>query len=358
MLRLTKPLGANSFGRCCAIDMAIDQPSPPINEIEADRCLVTNRSDIMATLAKADHRMLAGDYRAASAFYGAVGRLAEAGAAINRSELLRACDAALWLDQRFAAVLHEGLAAAGLSPDNRHPQFQKSLEIMMGQRRRDRVFTHFPQLPQSYFYPDLPQVDFADNAAGQWRAEVEQQADTILSEACSLLSEPANFLPYVQQTSARPQGDVHGLLDNPDWSTCYLTDRGQPIAERVARAPVTFQTLNTKVPLCRIGSRAPSIMFSLLRAHAQIAPHTGMINTRFVCHLPLIVPRGCGFRVGEETRAWRVGELMVFDDSVEHEAWNNSEQDRLVLIFDVWRPELSEQERAQITALFAVVDAY
>ena len=337
--------------------MAIDQPSPSIDEIEADRCLAVNRSDVIATLAKADHRLLASDYRAASAFYGAVGRLAGAGAAIERSELLRARDAALWLDQRFGDVLREGLAAAGLTPANRHPRFQKSLEIMMGQRARDQVFTRFPQLPQSYFYPDLPQVEFADYAADPWRAEIEQQTATILAEARTLLSDPASFLPYVQQTSARPQGDVHGLLDNADWSTCYLTDRGQPIPERVALAPVTFQTLDAQVPLCRIGSRAPSIMFSLLRGRAKIPPHTGMINTRFVCHLPLIVPPGCGFRVGKESREWRVGELMVFDDSVEHEAWNDSDQDRLVLIFDVWRPELSELERAQITALFAVVDA-
>ena len=144
--------------------MAIDQPSPSIDEIEADRCLAVNRSDVIATLAKADHRLLASDYRAASAFYGAVGRLAGAGAAIERSELLRARDAALWLDQRFGDVLREGLAAAGLTPANRHPRFQKSLEIMMGQRARDQVFTRFPQLPQSYFYPDLPQVEFADRS--------------------------------------------------------------------------------------------------------------------------------------------------------------------------------------------------
>ena len=83
-----------------------------------------------------------------------------------------------------------------------------------------------------------------------------------------------------------------------------------------------------------------------------------MINTRLVCHLPLIVPPSCGFRVGSTSRAWQVGKLMVFDDSVEHEAWNDSDDDRLVLIFDVWRPELSADERAQVTALFAVVDAY
>ncbi len=83
-----------------------------------------------------------------------------------------------------------------------------------------------------------------------------------------------------------------------------------------------------------------------------------MVNCRFVCHLPLIVPPGCGFRVGAETREWRVGELLVFDDSVEHEAWNDSDHDRLVLIFDIWQPELSLEERHQIETLFAVVDSY
>ena len=338
--------------------MAIDRPDPLFSETEADRRIAADRGDILASLAKADHRMLACDYRAASAFYGAVGRLARDGAEIERSELLRARDAALWLDQRFGEVLREGLAAAGLGPAQRHPRFQKSLEIMMGQRSRDPVFTRFPQMPQSYFYPDLPQVEFADSAAEPWRAEIERQTATILAEAQLLLADPVNFLPYVQQTSERPQGDVHGLLDNADWSTCYLTDQGQPIPERVALAPVTYEAIDRHAPLCRIAPRAPSIMFSLLRAHANIPAHTGMINTRLVCHLPLIVPPSCGFRVGSTRRAWQVGELMVFDDSVEHEAWNDGDEDRLVLIFDVWRPELSADERAQVTALFAVVDAY
>ncbi len=337
--------------------MAIDQPCPPIDEAEADRRIAADRADILAVLAKADHRMLASDYRAASAFYGTVGQLAGAGTPIDRGELLRARDAAMWLERRFGDMLQAGLAAAGLTPANRHPRFQMSLEIMQGLRPRDPVFTQFPQMPQSYFYPDLPQIDFADHAADPWRADVEQHTAPILAEAKHLLSDPANFLPYVQQTSARPQGDVHGLLGNADWSTCYLTDQGQPIPERVARAPLTFATLDSKVPLCRIGPRAPSIMFSLLRAHARIPAHMGMINTRLVCHLPLIVPPGCGFRVGAAQREWRVGELLVFDDSVEHEAWNHGDADRLVLIFDVWRPELSADERAQIETLFAIVDA-
>ena len=97
----------------------------------------------------------------------------------------------------------------------------------------------------------------------------------------------------------------------------------------------------------------PTAMFSLLRAGARIAPHSGMFNTRLICHLPLIVPPRCGFRVGNEVREWEEGKLLIFDDTIEHEAWNESDQDRVVLIFDIWRPELSEQEQREVGALFS-----
>ena len=93
-------------------------------------------------------------------------------------------------------------------------------------------------------------------------------------------------------------------------------------------------------------------MFSLLRAGARIMPHTGMFNTRLICHLPILVPPDCGFRVGNDTRRWEEGKLLIFDDSIEHEAWNNSGEDRVVLIFDIWRPELTEQERHEVAMLF------
>ena len=94
-------------------------------------------------------------------------------------------------------------------------------------------------------------------------------------------------------------------------------------------------------------------MFSLLRPGARITPHTGVHNARLICHLPLIVPPGCGFRVGNEIREWEEGKLIIFDDTIEHEAWNEGTADRVVLIFDVWRPELSDQERREVAALFA-----
>ena len=79
-----------------------------------------------------------------------------------------------------------------------------------------------------------------------------------------------------------------------------------------------------------------------------------MTNTRAIIHLPLVVPPGCEFRVGGETRAWREGEAFAFDDTIEHEAINRSEKSRLVLIFDVWNPHLSDRERALVTEFYAL----
>jgi aspartate beta-hydroxylase len=95
-----------------------------------------------------------------------------------------------------------------------------------------------------------------------------------------------------------------------------------------------------------------------LRPGARIPPHTGYVNTRLICHLPLIVPDGCAIRVGNETRAWQEGRALVFDDTVEHEAWNRSDRLRVVLLFDIWRPELTLEERELVTRLLQAVDAY
>jgi aspartate beta-hydroxylase len=96
----------------------------------------------------------------------------------------------------------------------------------------------------------------------------------------------------------------------------------------------------------------------VLSPHTRIPPHTGVANTRLVLHLPLIVPEGCGFRVGSETRPWKVGEAWVFDDTVEHEAWNDSDDIRIILICDVWNPLLGEEERELIARVMAAMDAF
>jgi aspartyl/asparaginyl beta-hydroxylase (cupin superfamily) len=96
----------------------------------------------------------------------------------------------------------------------------------------------------------------------------------------------------------------------------------------------------------------------VLAPHTRIPPHTGETNARLVVHLPIIVPSGCWYRVGFEERRWRVGEALIFDDSIEHEARNDSDEIRVVLIFDVWNPLLDPAEREMVRAMSAAARGF
>lgn len=336
-------------------------PLPSTAEADAERRLRANRFDVGALMDKADHRFHAGDHRAAASFYRSVVRLyAQQGvqSAADRAVFNRAEQMVAWFDALFRDHMLGSLEKAGFGLAMRHPRFQKSLEMMLGERDRPPAYQRYPQMPLVYYYPDLPYVQFADPAGFEWVPRLRAEFGAMRDEARRLLDGKADFQPYVKANAQRPQGDVHGLLENPDWSTLFLWENGAPVDEHIVHCPRIFDAVMKHVPLCHIGSRAPSVMLSLLRAGSKIPPHTGMVNCRYICHLPLIVPPDCGFRVGERTINWKEGEVIIFDDTVEHEAWNNSQQDRLVLIFDVWRPELVEGEQAQIQALFNAVDSY
>jgi aspartate beta-hydroxylase len=179
----------------------------------------------------------------------------------------------------------------------------------------------------------------------------------IRDELLEVVRDERAFQPYVQTDPSRPPNDYGALLDSLDWSAFFLIQGGTVVAENAARCPGTMQAL-ASVPLATAPGRTPSVLFSLLRPGVRIPPHHGLLNTRLICHLPLIVPENCGLRVGNETRAWIPGQTLIFDDSIEHEAWNLSDRLRVVLLFDIWRPELSLDERDLVSAMLAAVDSY
>ena len=151
--------------------------------------------------------------------------------------------------------------------------------------------------------------------------------------------------------------DGSGSIDRGDKGTEGRRPRTAGAFEPNRRAPGGREFLwLAALPRNLIPGRAPSAFFSLLKPRTRIPPHTGVTNTRAIIHLPLIVPEGCGFRVGGETRAWREGEAFAFDDTIEHEAWNDSDELRVVLIFDVWNPHLSEEEQQLLVQFFATAD--
>ena len=205
-------------------------------------------------------------------------------------------------------------------------------------------------------YPFLPADEFFDREHFPWLDQLEAATETIVAELEAILADPKPGLtPYISLPPGVPASKWSGLDKSLDWGAFHLWKEGERFDEACARAPRTA-ALVEELPICRIEGRAPNVFFSILRAGAHIPAHTGVTNVRSVVHLPLIVPGGCEFRVGGEARAWRVGKAFVFDDTIEHEAWNRSGEDRAVLILDVWNPHLSEHERTMVCRLYDAAD--
>ncbi|MGF1550317.1 MAG: aspartyl/asparaginyl beta-hydroxylase domain-containing protein [Sphingomonadaceae bacterium] len=248
-------------------------------------------------------------------------------------------------DRRFRELLETRIPA-----QERSPRFRQSLDLMFGEKE-----IYFQQ-PGLYYFPELPQIQFYERGEFGWAEELEAQAGAIRRELEGLLAERELFSPYVVSNNERPPSGYHGMVDNPDWSSVYLWSEGKRVDSIARRCPKTMAALD-KVPLARLSVRAPVVMFSLLKGGARIPPHHGSTNVRLICHLPLLVPTGCALRCGNEVRSWEEGKLLVFDDTIEHEAWNESGEDRVVLIFDIWRPELTAADRTAVKRMFEVIDA-
>jgi aspartyl/asparaginyl beta-hydroxylase (cupin superfamily) len=318
-----------------------------------ERQLAADPRNIRALVQRADLYAAAGDARSASSYYLAAIRSAPAsGASRETAALLARAQAAC---DRFARDyedhLHRSLAAKGFDPGRSSPRFAQSLDLILG---RKRIYL---QQPKYYYFPGLPQVQFYERSRFPWFDEIEAATGDIRAELEPVLAEAGSFAPYVQGHANRPKNDEMGMLNNPDWSAYYLWRNGEPVAGNAARFSKTLHALRN-APLGHVPNRSPSILFSLLKPGAHIPPHNGLVNTRLVCHLPVIVPGKCRLRVGNETRDWVEGKGWAFDDSIEHEAWNESDGTRVILLFDVWRPELTEDERALVVALFEAIDAH
>jgi aspartate beta-hydroxylase len=204
------------------------------------------------------------------------------------------------------------------------------------------------------YYPFLPADEFFDRDHFPWFAEIEANTDAIRAEVLAILANRSDAIrPYVQMEKGGPATKWSGLDGSLDWSACFLWEYGVRNDAVCALCPETAAALE-RLPQNHIPGKAPSAFFSVLKPGAHIPPHTGVTNTRAIIHLPLVVPSGCRFRVGGETREWREGEAFAFDDTIQHEAWNDSDQVRIVLIFDVWNPHLTAEEQALLIDYFAL----
>lgn len=214
--------------------------------------------------------------------------------------------------------------------------------------RRTRVYH---SEPTHFHYPGLIEREFHDRRSFPWLTAVEAATDAIRDEYLGLVQRgDARAEPYVQYSAGLPLRQWAVLNHSLNWTAFHLLRNGERVEANAAACPATLTAVR-QVDQPQVAGRSPNAMFSLLKPRTSIPPHTGVANTRLVCHLPLIVPDGCWFRVGAERRQWRVGEAFVFDDTIEHEAANDSDLPRVVLIFDVWHSGLAPAERAAVKAL-------
>ena len=313
--------------------------------------LAAEPRNIFALLLKGGLYDQQSDDRAAISFYRRAISAAAAAPALpgdlpQRLTVAKARVAAL--DSRFEQHLVARIEKAGVKTVP--PRLSEAIRIATG---RQEVYL---QQPTSFYYPGLPQRAWYDPADFPWVRALEEAAGDLAAEARAVLDDPAGLIPYVETPADRPSRG-HSLLNDPRWSAFHLWRDGQRVEDNARRCPLTM-TLLEEAPIPVIEGRSPMAMVSVLRPGTHIPPHTGMLNTRLICHIPLIVPDGCRLRVGAETRDVVFGKAMIFDDSVEHEAWNDGESDRAVLLFEIWRPELDADERDALTAVFDSISSY
>ena len=324
-------------------------------QLAVQQALVADPMDMLALIMKADLHSRLGETHQAALAYGSVVKVAPPMERIHpnlRPSVEFAMQYKANYDQEHGKFLDDFLAPVykELSGE-KLDRFRDSVDIMVGRKKR------YDSQSLIYHYPNLAPIEFFDRKSFPWLADIENGTEQILTEFMHVLGEEEGFTPYLEYTAGVPMGQLAELNNSPDWSAYHLIKDGLVQESNAAKCPNTMQLLSLAPQPIQLG-KTPSALFSLLKPHTHIRPHTGASNVRLLTHIPLIIPNDCRFRVGNQTREWIPGEGIVFDDTIEHEAWNHSDKLRVVMIFDIWHPDLSEAERHMITEVSKALLAF
>lgn len=237
-------------------------------------------------------------------------------------------------------------------PGGQQSRWREAVSIMAGRSRpyvSDSNQLHVPRLPAIPFFERslFPWAERLEANTAQIRAELEQ----------ALQTHDEGFAPYIGYRPGEPVNQWQELNHSRRWSAYHLWRSGHRVEANLERCPVTAAAL-AAVDMAVIEGLCPNAMFSALAPHTRIPPHHGETNARIVVHLPLVVPEGCRYRVGFDECDWQVGKILAFDDTLEHEARNDSDELRVVMIFDVWNPLLTEAERELVKAMTSAARLY
>lgn len=316
-------------------------------EAQIRAALARNPRDIGALLAMGGLKARTGDDRAATGFFRTAlnqARVTPPPPALHGA--LR--QAEQWLQE--ASRQYEAHLLRGVGDVSGLPRVAHALDLLLG---RTPLYLQQPSL---FYFPGLPQRPFYAREEFPWLSDIEAMTEAMAAEARTILADGVGMQPYVETPRDRPAPN-NPLRDNPDWSAFFLWRGGAVQAANAARAPTMMAALE-KAPVPRIARRSPMALMSVLTPGTHIQPHHGMLNTRLIVHVPLISNPDCALRVGPETRGWVPGQALIFDDSFEHEAWNRGSETRAVLLFEIWRPEITAEEREVLTRLFETIDRF
>lgn len=263
---------------------------------------------------------------------------------------------------RFVAAVRREVFEAVLEPLRQRygrselDRVDQCLAIYLGEQ--PMVLPDPRQRPKFLYFPGLPSQPFYPRERFPAHARLEAAVDAIREEMLAVLSGAQDQLvPFLGvPATAAVEAELLGASGTQAaaWDAFFFYRHGLRHDPQCARCPRTSALLDS-LQLVRIREHAPETLYSVLRPGTHILPHRGVTNTRLVTHLPLLVPADCALRVGGETHVWQEGRCVTFDDTFEHEAWNHSGQDRVVLILDSWNPDLREAERLAVTDLVGAI---
>lgn len=255
----------------------------------------------------------------------------------------------------YQARLLARLSAESATKDLSVPEARRVERFRTNIARTTRIYH---SEPSHFHYPGLAEREFHDRESFPWLAQLEAARAEIVADLHRVMAaERAELVPYIRYPANVPLRQWATLNHSKEWTAIHLVQNGVRVEANARHCPTTMGLLGA-LDQPDIEGCSPNAMFSLLAPGTHIPPHTGVANTRLVCHLPLILPQGCWFRVGAERREWREGEAWVFDDTIEHEAMNPSDALRVILIVDTWHPDLSPAERTAVAAIMAASDVH
>ncbi|QGN55110.1 aspartyl/asparaginyl beta-hydroxylase domain-containing protein [Novosphingobium sp. Gsoil 351] len=265
-------------------------------------------------------------------------------------------------DPRFAAMMTR--ATDAVAADGRTLATAIKARVAPPSRRTSAAIANitgdgplYRSEPTFLTVPELPSIPFLERDDIPWLDQLEADWVALRDEAAGLIVDAERFAPYVANPPGTPLNQWDKLDHNRDWGALFFWHHGRRDGEAAAQLPRTAAMLD-RMPLLRLDGRGPNAFLSRLAPRTKIPAHHGVTNARLTVHLPLIVPQGCGFRVGGETREWLPGRAWVFDDTIEHEAWNDSDEPRVILIFDIWHPLLDAAERDYLATALRTYDEH